>query len=439
MKENLTDQEKQYYTQQADVIPNKILGGCMLGVAVVLLICLVLTETGAFRVSLQQMRTGAITAIFFLLVPQLFRMNRGFENPAVKYLLLFCTAVVMYILTTLLMFHTTMALILPMIVATFYKTPKMAHFAVICSIIITAFSPVMSFINGLWDSLFLQVLLQFCGYDSAPALQPFFTTAESVRQILLYIVFPRLMIVLLIGVGIINIVKSNALALQDRLSLIRSNARISAMQEDTLRCLATIVESRDGNTGTHVIHTREYMHSLVQQALLSGCYGELTEEKAAYIVRASVLHDVGKVAIPDNILNKPGKLTPEEYTVMKTHCQEGDKFISKAFAESPDALFVTIAHEIVSCHHEKVDGTGYPNGLAGEEIPLAARMMAIVDAFDAITSERVYKPAKSPEEALAILRKDSGTHFDAGLVELFVTAYKSYAESKTKEIKNEYS
>lgn len=124
---------------------------------------------------------------------------------------------------------------------------------------------------------------------------------------------------------------------------------------------------------------------------------------------------------------------------MKTHCQEGDKFISKAFAESPDALFVSIAHEIVSCHHEKVDGTGYPNGLAGEEIPLAARMMAIVDAFDAITSERVYKPAKSPEEALAILRKDSGTHFDAGLVELFVTAYKSYAESKTKEIKNEYS
>lgn len=425
MNDNLTAQEKQYYTHQADVVPNRILASCMLGVAIVLAISLIMTETGAFRVSLQQMRMGTIMAIVFLLVPQLFRLNHGFENPSVKYLLLFCTAVVMYILTTLLMFHTTMALILPMIVATFYKTPRMAYFAVICSIVITVLSPVISFINGLWDSLFLQVLLQLCGYDSAPALQPFFTTAESVRQILLYIVFPRLMIVLLIGVGIINIVKSNSLALQDRLSLIRSNARISAMQDDTLRCLATIVESRDGNTGAHVIHTREYMRALVQQALLSGRYGqELTAEKAEYIVRASVLHDVGKVAIPDSILKKPGRLTPEEYAVMQTHCREGDIFLSKAFAESPDALFVSIAHEIVACHHEKVDGTGYPNGLAGDEIPLAARMMAIVDAFDAITSQRVYKPARTPEEALAILREDSGTHFDAELVELFITAYK---------------
>lgn len=420
----LSEKKNHYYSEQADIIPNRSILACMEFAIIVLLASWILTEAGAFRVGKMSMRIGAGTAALFLFIPQFFNSEKYLSKPFTKYVFLTCTAVVMFIVTTLLMFHTTMCLILPMLAATFYRTPKMAYLSVIYSLFITILSPVVSFVNGLWDSLFLQVLLQFCGIESCEAVMPFFTQSQSVVQIIFYIVVPRVMIVGIFGIGTVRIVKANAKALEDRMSLLSSNEKIIAMQEDTLDCLARIIESRDGNTGTHGDKTKTYMKIFADSLIESGEFcDEVDEEKAEQIVRTSVLHDIGKVAIPDAVLNKPGKLTEEEYELMKTHCVEGERYLTTAFADNPDKLFVRTAHEVVAYHHEKLDGSGYPYGLAGENIPIAARMMAIVDAFDAITSKRVYKDAKSAEEAIAILRKDSGTHFDGRLVEIFVSAY----------------
>lgn len=418
-----SEEEKRSYSLQADVIPNQNLALIMLFIISVIAVCIILTELDIFRVGKRQMLSGGILSIILLVVPQFFRFGNLMARPSVKYIMISCVSVVMLVITTTLMFHTTMCLIIPMLTSTFYKDTKIAWFSVFCSVLISILSPIVSFVDGIWDSLFLQVLLQFCGFDSAPALTPFFTLSESVSQIALYLVLPRVLIVLVIGIGTIRIAQGNKIALDDRMELVRTNEQILSMQEDTLECLANIIEQRDGNTGAHVQNTRNYMRAFTDYLLNAGT-GSLTPELADRIVEASVLHDIGKVSVSDLILNKPGRLTEEEFEVMKTHCLEGDKLISKAFADNPDRVFVQTAHEIVAFHHEKVDGSGYPYGLYRDEIPLAARMMAIVDAFDAITSVRVYKDALSEEEAYAILRQDSGSHFDGALVEAFIASRK---------------
>ena len=421
---DLTTDEKSFYTQEADARPNRQLADCMLFAMAVILFCWALTESGAFRVGRMQMRIGAAASVVLLLIPQFFRFGDRMSRPAVKYIMLGILTAVMGIISTLLMFHTTLCLVFPMLASTFYKSEKVAHYAVGGSLLIAVLAPPLSFVGGMWDSLFLQVLLQLCGIDSFPAAEPFFTVSNSVWQVILYIVLPRALIAGVIGIGTVNIVKGNARALEDRISIMRTNALTVAMENDMLDCLAIIIEGKDGNTGEHVLNTKKYMSAILEYILEHGLYPEkVNAGYAEKVIRASVLHDVGKIAIPDSILKKPGKLTEEEYAVMKTHALEGDKIISRAFADNPDTQFASVAHEIVTFHHEKMDGTGYPYGLNGEEIPLAARMMSIVDAFDTITSKRVYKEAQSPEEAIAILRQDSGTHFDGALVDIFIAAY----------------
>jgi putative two-component system response regulator len=135
------------------------------------------------------------------------------------------------------------------------------------------------------------------------------------------------------------------------------------------------------------------------------------------IERASPLHDVGKVAIPDSVLLKPGRLTPEERLVIETHAEIGHQLL-----EGSDSAVLQLAASIALTHHERYDGTGYPHGVAGEQIPIEGRIVAIADVFDALTSDRVYRPAMSVDKALSILREGRGTHFDAVLLDLFLTS-----------------
>ena len=137
------------------------------------------------------------------------------------------------------------------------------------------------------------------------------------------------------------------------------------------------------------------------------------------IGNAATLHDIGKIQISDTILNKPGRFTPEEYEIMKTHSKLGSEIVGKILGESADEKLIQISKDVVNYHHEKWDGTGYPEGLKGEEIPLSARIMAVADVFDALVSKRVYKDSMPPEQAFEILREDAGKHFDPKIVEIF--------------------
>ena len=197
--------------------------------------------------------------------------------------------------------------------------------------------------------------------------------------------------------------------------------RILEIQNKTIMGIADLVESRSGETGQHVKRTSHLVNMILMQAKKKGKWTEiLTDEYIDYVTRAAPMHDLGKIVIPDAILNKPGKFTPEEFEIMKTHASAGGKIVYDIIGGVAEKNYVDIASDIASYHHEKWNGKGYPNGKTGEEIPLCARIMAVADVFDALVSERCYKKPMSYDDAFALIERESGEHFDPDVVELFM-------------------
>ncbi|MDO4166386.1 MAG: cache domain-containing protein [Eubacteriales bacterium] len=193
------------------------------------------------------------------------------------------------------------------------------------------------------------------------------------------------------------------------------------LQENVVEGMATLIESRDGDTGQHVRSTKRYVAMMVDYMYEHRLHpDEVDQEYMTRICNAAPLHDVGKIMISDTILNKPGRFTPEEFAVMQTHSEIGGRIVKDILGEGMDQELIQIASDVAHYHHEKWDGSGYPEGLKGTEIPLSARIMAVADVFDALVSKRVYKDAMGVEEAYAILQEDAGTHFDPELVDIFV-------------------
>lgn len=199
-------------------------------------------------------------------------------------------------------------------------------------------------------------------------------------------------------------------------------------QQVSIRALAHLAETRDPETGKHLARTQGYM------ALLADLLKDhprfqptLTPRFISLLTRSAPMHDIGKVGIPDHILNKPGKLTATEWDVMQTHAKLGSDAIELAEQDIEKPLeFLTLAKEIAHWHHEKWDGTGYPDQLAGDAIPVAARLMAIADVFDALISARVYKPAFSFEAARTLMAEQRGRHFDPDVADVFLGHFDAF-------------
>lgn len=201
--------------------------------------------------------------------------------------------------------------------------------------------------------------------------------------------------------------------------------QVTGMQSGIITLMAEIVESRDDNTGGHIRRTAKYVEDITGELKRQGVYADiLTDGYMKDMAAAAPLHDIGKIHIPDNVLNKPGKLTEEEFAVMKTHTTAGEELLTRAKAELGESGYLTTAVEMAAYHHEWWNGKGYPYGISGEEIPLCARIMAVADVFDALTSKRCYKSAMPLEKAYSIIREESGTHFDPAVVEAFFAAVK---------------
>ena len=203
------------------------------------------------------------------------------------------------------------------------------------------------------------------------------------------------------------------------------NMRIEKIQNSVISSLATVVEERDENTGGHIMRCEIYVEKLLDRMKSEGSYLQLTKEYRSYIAMAAAMHDIGKIKIPDRILNKPGRLTDEEYDIMKKHSIYGAEIIRKTMGDIEETDYITVAYNIARYHHERYDGKGYPDGLKGEDIPLEARVMALADVYDALISERVYKKAFSVEKAREIILDGSGTQFDPCLVPLFLECVRS--------------
>lgn len=202
--------------------------------------------------------------------------------------------------------------------------------------------------------------------------------------------------------------------IQNLLKLRRAQRQLREVAaQDLVIRLSHIAESRDPETGKHIERMAFYAQIIASQLKL----GPEIEER---IFLAAPMHDIGKVAIPDHILLKPGKLTPEEFDIMKTHAARGAEFL--ASSEPP---LLKMAHDIALGHHEKFDGSGYPQGLAGEAIPIAARIVAVADVFDALTSSRPYKAAWPIDKALDFMREQRGRHFDPAVLDAFLSGLDS--------------
>ena len=199
-------------------------------------------------------------------------------------------------------------------------------------------------------------------------------------------------------------------------------------QRVTIRALAHLAEARDPETGNHILRTQGYMKRLAIALREHPRFSALISDRYIDLLTMSApLHDIGKVGIPDHILLKPGKLTADEWVVMKTHAQCGSNAIEQAERDVDAPLeFLTLAKEIAHWHHEKWNGSGYPDGLAGDAIPLSARLMAAADVFDALISKRVYKDAMTTAEARRLLEEGRGQHFDPDVVDAFVAAFDDF-------------
>jgi len=211
-----------------------------------------------------------------------------------------------------------------------------------------------------------------------------------------------------------DLIRKRTIQLEER------TEQLEMLKNGLVFTMADLVENRDKNTGGHIDRTAGHMQILIDAMIEQDVYkDEILSWDLESVITSARLHDLGKIAIPDSILNKPGKLTDEEFTIMKTHSLEGEQIIKNAINRTGDALLLHNAKIIAASHHERWDGTGYPYALKGEDIPLQGRIMAVIDVYDALVTERPYKKAFSHEKAVEIIMEESGTHFDPRIAEVF--------------------
>lgn len=197
--------------------------------------------------------------------------------------------------------------------------------------------------------------------------------------------------------------------------------QLQIYNREMIHGFTTLVESRDNSTGNHIYRTQEYVRILLKKMRKESAYKRiLNEDYVSAIIKAAPMHDIGKIATPDEILQKPGPLSSDEYEIMKNHAPLGGEIILKTFAKVDDWEFLRVAYDVARYHHERWDGTGYPDGLKHEEIPLHARIMAIADVFDAVSADRCYRDALPLEECFSIIKEGAGTQFDPSLVDIFL-------------------
>ena len=254
-------------------------------------------------------------------------------------------------------------------------------------------------------------------------------TAVTVTQM----IFPELLItsiaVTMILLGIYMNFEDNALK------------ELSRYYHETVVSFANLVENRDKNTGGHIRRTAKYVELIAEELKRNGVYkNELTKDYVDNLINAAPMHDIGKIAVPDAVLQKPGKLNDEEYTIMKTHTEVGGNIIRETFSNLGNEEYCNMAYEVARHHHEKWNGKGYPDGLKQVDIPVCARIMAVADVFDAVSEKRCYRDAMPLDRCFKIIEEGSGKDFDPLVVDAFLSirdkveaVHKEFADAENTE------
>lgn len=397
------------------------------GISVVLFIVGFLNELGIFEINNTYMRISFLIAVIGLIISRvIIHIPVLVSSRWCKYLLLSFIIIFTFVLTILLSSYAAIVFVLPLLLSVQYRSLRFTHFAMIGSCIPAVFSPIIAFKLGTYSlKYFTGYLETACKVSVSISEIPAFSDSQAITRILLYMGVPQALMLMALSIFLFSVTKNRMENYRSRLEIAALNRnmasqvkRLSDMQDDALLALAQIIESRDENTGGH-IHRASEIVRLICSAMLADPLSEMKESLASSMQKAAPLHDLGKIAIDDVILKKPGPLTRDEWTLIKKHPGESVKIIRQTFKEMEGSEFMRVAVNMALYHHERMDGKGYPEGIRGSEIPIEARVMALADVFDAILSKRSYKEAVPFDTACRIIRAEMPDHLDEKLLPYF--------------------
>ena len=342
-----------------------------------------------------------------------------------KYLIYVPVYFALLIVDIMLSQHAVLLIVIPPLMAAQYRFIRRDWWLIFITTVITI--PIIiygSFLFGLAD----YNLLKTVNVEEVNSISERFNlfTAKRALDLFLQHCLPRIFAIIAIDFLMATLVQRNVNMLRKQVELNKEvNEQVekhARLQSAVIEELASVIETRDLGTGEHVRRTKLYVALICKRLAEEDKYKDLlTPETINKIVTAAPMHDIGKIAVSDTILLKPGKLTDEEFDKMKVHSVKGGEMVKNFFKTFDDHDFYEEAYAIATYHHEKWDGSGYPDGLKGEEIPLAARIMAIADVFDALVSKRVYKEPIPAEEAFDVIVGEAGHHFDPEMIKAIIT------------------
>ncbi len=422
--------ENELYTD-AEAAANVFNIKCLSIMAVLIVLCDILNEIDVFHVPPFIMRASAALGCIIFLCPLIVLLLHDrllkktpsvTRDPKFRILITVIAYCGVALLGISLSNHAVVVLALPSLFAAQYREQKKLFLLVtVLTVILVPLTVYGSFFFGSADRNLLKVVLSD-GEAADLSLRLSLATPKRMAELFYHHALPRMIGVLAINMLASGISRRNdkMLAKQAELdeTVRREMERENEMQGQVIDGMASVIETRDASTGDHVKRTKHYVTLLVNEMRKDPKYRDLlSDENSEMISSAAPLHDIGKITVSDTILLKPGKLTAEEFEKMKTHTTEGRKMIKSVFGSMDNELFKKTAEDIAVSHHEKWDGSGYPNAASGEDIPLSARIMAVADVYDALVSERVYKKPIPAEQAFEIIKSESGSHFDPDVVD----------------------
>ena len=351
---------------------------------------------GIFVINFRIMTMSYIGSAVLLLVPTLLVNIMKQEKAYIKYLNVAVAAIFVTLLSITLTYHVVVLYVYPIAIASLYFSRHLNVVATILTVVGVSLGQLGAFYwQTVQDDNFL-----------------------TLDYVLTFGILPRALV--LIAIAAIFTMLSDRTA-KLLLNLLDAEKRLMHSHREMVMGFATLVENKDGSTGGHIKRTTSYVKLLAEELRNRGLYREeLTDEYLENLYRAAPMHDIGKIAVPDVVLQKPGKLTDEEFEIIKSHTRRGGDIITETFGHLENAEYTKMAHDVARYHHEKWNGTGYPDGLKRKDIPLCARIMAIADVFDAVSEKRCYRDAMPLEQCFEIIAEGSGQAFEPLLVEVFL-------------------
>ncbi len=383
----LMDNEKQ---------ANRIVAKVMCITFAVFTFIYLLNVVGIFVIDISVMTFAYIVGSILLLLPTLLVNVLKQEKRYIKYVNVICAILFVILVTITLTYHVVVIYVYPIAIASLYFSKKLNILATALTVVGVSLGQILAFyLDIVTDDNFIEVY-----------------------RMIVYGVIPRALILIAVAAIFTMLCGRTTSLLGD---LLGAKEELSLYHDEMIMGFATLVENKDGSTGGHIKRTTAYVRLLAEELKKRGFYQELlTEEYVENLYKAAPMHDIGKIAVPDVILQKPGKLTTEEFERMKQHTVSGGRIIQETFGHLTNKEYTQMAYEVARFHHEKWNGKGYPEGLKCKEIPLCARIMAIADVFDAVSEKRCYRDALPMEKCFEIIREGSGQDFEPILVEVFL-------------------